>query len=735
MIHQQLTKAAQTLQIAAGKGRTKWLQNLLIQRLPLLNRSNTDYRDWFDFLLEFMSNRGLVEPTQQKDYLSDVRNAIKVLDPNHPALEFVDFDKETWIEINNRNSDRIAQRKTKFLSNPDAIVRRATTLLNSYQWSEIVAGLAVVSGRRLTEVIKTAQFEYRSKYSVIFTGAIKRRDEPVECVFEIPTLCEAQLVIDAIASLRTQLGEEIYDLSKRQVSKRYSKAVKTKCDFYFRDLVPPREDKDSLYAHLFKAVYSTIAAYWYCPPTVPEIEYRAAIQGHYQILNEKNPILRRSIAAGRNYFDYKIADGSGNIDGRLGLKLGLPDVEIVEEFKHADSSEKDVFPEKEPKVVTPTHQRSTTKSTENNSNSNNQFSNHIQPATDKSSSKIMTEQFVSNTTSSLAIPPFFQGRLKAISTKLALSDEQAIQASFTWTEMGLSLAESLNSDELTPSAIFESVAELKQRATEHSFERENGSNTEVLFSEQNIDQICTSVRLLTEALSIQQKNNSSLVSQQVERRQKAGGRRQKEQLQRDSNPLLIEDSRSLETRGNAKRWRCPPGHEDYGGAHTPKREKEEGKIRTSADSRRSLGNNIRSLSALESEDFSSQESVKLKARSALPPEVSLSEQNQKENEVTSGSIYQKPSKRTIKSEESVERAINAIIEFNERKDVPIKDKWHIGVGSLRKLTERGDSVIKRVIESRKEEIQQHNSKYKLGKWHNARGKDYPSIGEVIQLDL
>ncbi|NJO97967.1 MAG: hypothetical protein HC764_19865 [Pleurocapsa sp. CRU_1_2] len=62
-------------------------------------------------------------------------------------------------------------------------------------------GLAVLTGRRCTEVIKTAQFEFKTKYSVIFTGALKRGDEPVECVFEIPTLCEAQLVIEAIVLL------------------------------------------------------------------------------------------------------------------------------------------------------------------------------------------------------------------------------------------------------------------------------------------------------------------------------------------------------------------------------------------------------------------------------------------------------------------------------------------------------------------------------------------------------
>ena len=122
------------IQVAASKGRTVWLQRLLTELLPQLNQPNTDYQTWFDSVIEVMEHRGLTQPTQQKDYLSDIRNAIRVIDPKHPALEIVDFDTSTWIQINNHQSDRLSERETKLLENPDAIVQRATTLLGSYQW-------------------------------------------------------------------------------------------------------------------------------------------------------------------------------------------------------------------------------------------------------------------------------------------------------------------------------------------------------------------------------------------------------------------------------------------------------------------------------------------------------------------------------------------------------------------------------------------------------------------------
>ena len=69
------------IETAATKGRTKWLQKLLKERLPELKGGGaSSYEDWFEHLIAVMEGRGLVEPTQQKDYLSDVRNAIRVLD-------------------------------------------------------------------------------------------------------------------------------------------------------------------------------------------------------------------------------------------------------------------------------------------------------------------------------------------------------------------------------------------------------------------------------------------------------------------------------------------------------------------------------------------------------------------------------------------------------------------------------------------------------------------------------
>uniref|UniRef100_UPI0009DD1F31 protelomerase family protein n=1 Tax=Myxosarcina sp. GI1 TaxID=1541065 RepID=UPI0009DD1F31 len=482
---------SQELETAIAKAKTQWLKNLLAEKLPELFSELSDYQIWFDEIVEHMEHRGLVEPQQQKNYLTDVRNAIKVINPNHLALNVVKFDTETWTEINNASSDRLAERKTKFISDPEAIVKRASTLLNSYRWAEIAAGLAVLTGRRHTEVIQTAEFELKTKYSVIFSGSLKRRGESVKCVFEIPTLAPANKIIEAIASLRDKLGAEIQDLSPRQINNRYSEPVAKQCDRFFSELVPSREGKDNLYTHLFRAVYATIAAHWYCPPSVPEIEYRAAIQGHYQILDEKDPTLRHNFAASRNYFDYKIADGEGNIDGRLGLKLGLPDVRVIERYaartpapttKFASSEVKD-------KVIA-------------QSDSSRQLP--PKPKSQARTGKQLSLPIMKQQLSALTIPSFLFPRLESIAGRLGLTPTDTIEALFHWTEVSLALAESLELEELNPNLLFARIEELQARLEDKSIIQSSSEPNNLVepthnFERESINNLCASVRLLSEA--------------------------------------------------------------------------------------------------------------------------------------------------------------------------------------------------------------------------------------------
>ena len=280
-----------------------------------------------------MASRGLTTPAQQKNPITDVRRVLKAIKEEHPALDDVGFSPEEWTEINMPSEQAVAHRSAKPIADPNEIARRAAVLLDSDSWSEIAAGLAVATGRRAAEVMQTANFEQASQWSVWFIGALKRHGEPEELRFEIPTLVKAASVIKATQRLRQMLDTD--GMSNREINRAYSHAIAQVCDRTFTDIVPPREGKDNLYTHLFRAVYSTIATFWYCPPNVPELEFRAAIQGHYKILEEGETEPRRSLAASRHYFDYEIADKviAKHKGQRKGIMLGRPGVEVISAFR------------------------------------------------------------------------------------------------------------------------------------------------------------------------------------------------------------------------------------------------------------------------------------------------------------------------------------------------------------------------------------------------------------------
>lgn len=658
------------LQIASEQGRRRWLQKFLMSRLSKLEKAEVDYQAWFDSFIQLMNSRGLVLPTQQKDYLSDVRNAIRVLDPNHPALSVVKFDRETWIEINNYYSDNIAQRTTKFLANPDAIVRRATVLLGSYAWAEIAAGLAVVTGRRCTEVIKTARFEHKTKYSLMFAGSLKRRGEPIECVFEIPTLCQAELVLSAIAVLRKKLGGQVNKLSKRQINRRFGKAVSRQCQRHFSDLVPPRDDKDNLYTHLFRAVYATIASYWYCPQDVPEMEFRAAIQGHYQIIDENNPQLRRSLAASRNYFDYKISDGQGNVDGRLGIKLDLPSVTVVEQFLSYIRPPQLSGLSQTSGIEPPSR---TVASTTEHEYQPHPFKFPAFKTDSPKPKKLIMNQ--ANSTQTMAIPSFLHSRLSAISNQLGLSKSETIEELFKWTEVGISLANELGS-ELNPNAVFNlvqqsiedaSVADVNRRA-----KNKPDDSIELATAKQQIATLIDSQLSMSRTIE-------KLAAATVNSREVSSNYFHHNSSNRKSQP--VEDTSYKPTESAAS---------------------------------------LNSTATNKAMTFDSSKETKLdktpfKRQSSQPIRTT---------------VRRRDSSDTVAKD--INHALDAIIEFNDAPERPYNQKFYIGVGSLKELTNRGDVAIRKILEEREDEILAHLDQHQLDQNHNLsrrddKGDEYPKI--------
>jgi hypothetical protein len=225
---------------------------------------------------------------------------------------------------------RDRQLQQRYLENPDAIVNKAIKLLDSPEWADVACGLAVLTGRRLNEVLKTGEFERKSQWIVTFQGALKRRGETVPLVFDIPVLTTANRVVKAVEKLRHITPHDANEAQVAIVS-----------DRHFADLVPAPAGKDRLYAHLWRSVFCCIATFWYCPKHVDDLLFKAHILGHFETLTEDEKHDPRqqqhrleTFSSERHYRLYEIDDAviAHHHGKRKGIKLGFSGIVPLDAF-------------------------------------------------------------------------------------------------------------------------------------------------------------------------------------------------------------------------------------------------------------------------------------------------------------------------------------------------------------------------------------------------------------------
>ncbi|MEQ8463996.1 protelomerase family protein [Coleofasciculus sp. E1-EBD-02] len=99
------------------------------------------------------------------------------------------------------------------------------------------------------------------------------------------------------------------------------------------------------------------------------------------------------------------------------------------------------------------------------------------------------------------------------------------------------------------------------------------------------------------------------------------------------------------------------------------------------------------------------------------------------------STQREPKQRSSEASEAyVNRAIDAIMDFNNDPNRQEQDKWFIGVSPLKKITKRNQALIERVLQQREADLNQHHAQHQLTPKHNSKGRFAPKIEEVIQLE-
>lgn len=211
----------------------------------------------------------------KKRALTRYRNAIKTHNPNHLALSYL------RLSINESNDLKQASKAQVYLDHTNlrqidaqTLIGKALELIQTDSYLNIALGLMLLSGRRATEILKTASFQKIAQSYVRFSGQLKTKGstnaqtEP----YNIPVLCDVDVFMQGFFKLREL--RDFSELTHDQVHSRANKALNESCKRHFKGLIENPKPKD------LRSAYATIAYARYAPKNWSSDAYYAQILGH-----------------------------------------------------------------------------------------------------------------------------------------------------------------------------------------------------------------------------------------------------------------------------------------------------------------------------------------------------------------------------------------------------------------------------------------------------------------------
>jgi hypothetical protein len=450
---------------------------------------------------------------------------------------------------------------------------------------------------------------------------------------------------------------------------------------------------------LFRAVYATIAAHWFCPPRVSDLEFRAYIQGHFQILNETSDQKRTSMAAQRHYWDYKIENGQGNVDGRLGIKLQDPQVQVLEAFER---------------------QLATT-----------EISTH--------GTKVHLRVFDDDRTILAQIQSRFDLPSRAAANHFVL-------------ELAQSLLNAADTTNQTPQQLIAQLTNLS--------EKPDGEQTD-LFGEEspqepsmNSENYSDRARRSSASPTVERQGTDDQT--QLENPEFRGASEQNQrELTTPEELVLPELAADLTTNNDQQLENQAPqtvNHEVIADSAVRRRSTDDQpalfeRIEQQQQSMENLTKAIYGLvsvlaSSISSKNHNSSSSVGTLNKSQSQesedgkPTSSLSLSDSSCSSDQSSTTTEKNKSRKRRGElsrQKVNQYIDAIMAYNDVNERPHQDKWLITIAALKRLTHCGQSIIYDLLSERASEIQFHHDQHQLGIFHNQKGRNAQPIESLISL--
>lgn len=391
------------------------------------------------------------------------------------------------------------------------------------------------------------------------------------------------------------------------------------------------------------------------------------------------------MAAQRHYWDYKIADGQGNVDGRLGIKLPETEVQVLEAFERPQTT---TIPE-------------------------------------DLGHKVHLRVFHDDRVHLASIQSQFDLNCRADAFHFILELAQSL----------LTAAEFMN---LTPEQLTSKLIDLVSESKLSDLEMENSPLNRDGDSEQRSTSEHLSVELSNKdeniedssaQLDLDQTNavDSSAQNPHLKTEELSSVDRQTAPQSQALFDRMDRQQQSLSSLTDAIHGLVQVLASSNSNSSTNHLQHSE----TEAKSDRDRSSDLVSSPAKYTPKPQSPSSTKTSSLTKSS-DTSTTSATSHRSESTSDTISPRK-RRSELSRQKVNRYIDAIMAYNDVLNRPHPDKWLITIAALKRLTHCGQSVIYDVLNSRAEDLQFHHHKHQLGQYHNQKGKNSPKIESLISL--
>lgn len=199
----------------------------------------------------------------------------------HYALNFLSLGDEVHRQRNAATDDKTErQRHNRVSFDPFAVIKVAEAALESDSYLERVAALELLLGRRPTEVMKLEGFKLTGRYTIEFSGQLKKRDGEAE-PYTIYTLTEAHKIIAALDRLKREADlKELDGDTNKSIDSRRNSSANAAVRRVFGDILSPPVGDKRLSNKNLRAVYVNAAATLFKPMQRSMSSFAEQVLGH-----------------------------------------------------------------------------------------------------------------------------------------------------------------------------------------------------------------------------------------------------------------------------------------------------------------------------------------------------------------------------------------------------------------------------------------------------------------------